>query len=331
MMDVTELLGEVDILDYISQYCDFEEKHGEYWALSPLKQENTPSFSVDREKQFFYDFSSGSGGNVIDFIRLHDNVDLAGAFRILKKWAHIQDNQSTGEVTRLNAAKVARRFKKKVTSAKTQNSTVLDSGYMERFEFRKDKLKLWADEGIGWNVMLDYGVRYDAFSDRIVYPIKDYHGNIISVCGRTCDPDYKAHKLRKYTYFQQIGTVDTLYGFSDNRDAILSSQELILFEGAKSVLLAKTWGVGNTAAILTSHLNVNQMKFLIRLGMRVVFALDKDANPLKDDNIKRLLHYVPIEYICDSCNLLDEKMAPVDKGLEVWQKLYNSRRILRRD
>lgn len=331
MMDVTELLGEVDILDYISQYCDFEEKHGEYWALSPLKQENTPSFSVDREKQFFYDFSSGAGGNVIDFIRLHDNVDLPEAFRILKKWAHIQDNQDTGEVTRLNAAKVARKFKKKLTSVKTPNSTVLDSGYMERFEFRKDKLKLWADEGIGWNVMLDYGVRYDAFSDRIVYPIKDYYGSIISVCGRTCDPDYKAHKLRKYTYFQQIGTVDTLYGFSDNRDAILASQELILFEGAKSVLLAKTWDIGNTAAILTSHLNINQMKFLIQLGMRVVFALDKDANPLKDDNIKRLSHYVPIEYTYDSCNLLDEKMAPVDKGLEVWYKLYNSRRTLRRD
>lgn len=54
-MDTTELLAQVDILDYISQYCEFTEKGGEYWALSPFKEENTPSFSVDPIKQFFYE------------------------------------------------------------------------------------------------------------------------------------------------------------------------------------------------------------------------------------------------------------------------------------
>ena len=63
-MEVDDILEQVDILEYISQYCDFEEKNGEYWALSPFKEEKTPSFSVNTEKQRFYDFSSGAGGKL---------------------------------------------------------------------------------------------------------------------------------------------------------------------------------------------------------------------------------------------------------------------------
>lgn len=61
-MEISELLESVDILDYISQFAEFEEKNGEWWCLSPLRDEKTPSFSVRRETQQFYDFSSGKGG-----------------------------------------------------------------------------------------------------------------------------------------------------------------------------------------------------------------------------------------------------------------------------
>lgn len=71
-MELSELIESVDILDYISQYTDFTEKNGEYWALSPLKDENTPSFSVRKETNSFFDFSSGIGGNVLTFIRYYD-------------------------------------------------------------------------------------------------------------------------------------------------------------------------------------------------------------------------------------------------------------------
>ena len=60
-MELSELIDSVDILEYISQYADFEEKGGEYWCLSPLKSENTPSFSVRRETNTFYCFSCPNG------------------------------------------------------------------------------------------------------------------------------------------------------------------------------------------------------------------------------------------------------------------------------
>lgn len=74
------------------------------------------------------------------------------------------------------------------------------------------------------------------------YPNKDIDGNIISVCGRTLDPDYKEKKIRKYTYFQSIGYLGTIYGLYDNMSAIREQGEVILFEGAKSVMMADGWG-----------------------------------------------------------------------------------------
>jgi len=67
-MEVSDILEAVDIVEYISQYCDLEEKGEELWALSPFKKENTPSFSVNPEKKCWYDFSSGLGGNLLDFV-----------------------------------------------------------------------------------------------------------------------------------------------------------------------------------------------------------------------------------------------------------------------
>lgn len=59
-MEVSDLIQQTDIVEYISQYCTLTERSdGEWWGLSPLKEENTPSFSVNREEQVFYDFSSG--------------------------------------------------------------------------------------------------------------------------------------------------------------------------------------------------------------------------------------------------------------------------------
>ena len=82
-MTLSELIDSVDILEYISQFSEFEEKNGEYWALSPLKEEETPSFSVNTEMNRFYDFSSGKGGNVLSFIKAYNHCSDSKAADIL--------------------------------------------------------------------------------------------------------------------------------------------------------------------------------------------------------------------------------------------------------
>lgn len=147
----------------------------------------------------------------------------------------------------------------------------------------------------------------------------------MNIGGRTLDKDWKAKGLRKYTYFKPWGELNTIYGLFENMENAREKREIILFEGCKSVLMADTWGIHNAGAILTSHLNPNQMKILAQLGFRVVFALDKDVCVREDHNIKRLKQFVKVEYIWDRDDLLDEKDAPVDKGHETWQKLYEGR------
>ena len=330
-MEVSDIIEAIDIEEYLSQYCDFEERGGELWALSPFKDENTPSFSVCVEKGYWYDFSAGFGGNLIDFVMKKDGVGLRDAVNILKKYANIKDDGSTVP-SRLEASRVARKYRSNTKPLPKCTAKIRPENYMNRYEFRREKLQLWADEGIRWDVMQEFGVRYDAFDNRIVYPIRDYSGNIISVCGRTCDPDFKQKGIRKYTYFQSIGTVDTLYGFSENREHILSSGEIILFEGAKSCLMAAGWGIRNTSAILTSHLSVPQFRFLLSLSsfhsVRIVFALDSDVDIEQDENIRRLLGYARVEWLRNADGLLAPKDSPVDKGEEVFRKLYGLRRAM---
>lgn len=325
-MEISELLESVDILDYISQFAEFEEKNGEWWCLSPLRDEKTPSFSVRRETQQFYDFSSGKGGNVLTFIQCYFKCSFPKALDILKTYAGI-----TGEVTprqKLPATTIAKRYKTVKAHQKSDKSTVLPADCMEKYEKREDKLAVWEAEGITPEIMDKYQVYYDGVSDRIVYPIRNISGEIINIHGRTLDPDFKEKKLRKYTYFYPLGAQCTIYGVSENMKSIREKKEVILFEGAKSVMQADVWGFDNCGAVLTSHLSPEQMKILIGLGCRVVFALDKEVDIREDQNVCKLKRFVKVEYVKDVKGLIGEKDSPVDGGEEIWRELYDERRKL---
>lgn len=323
-MELSELIDSVDILEYISQYADFEEKGGEYWCLSPLKSENTPSFSVRKETNTFYDFSSGKGGNVLNFIRFYNHCSFNEAVEILKKYAGCD-----GEVVpkkKMAAIEVAKRYKGRKKQAKVAQTKVLPDDYMLRYERNPEKLAVWEAEGISKASLERFQVAYDSFSDRLVYPIRNVNGEIVNVGARTLDPDWKQKKLRKYSYmFSWDGGMNTVFGLAENRDEILRKKEVILFEGAKSVMIADSWGVKNCGALLTSHLSQFQLKILAKLGVRVVFALDKEVVIRDDPNIARLKRYVSVDYIWDKNGLLDEKDSPVDKGVEAFMKLYEGR------
>lgn len=329
-MEVAEIIESADILEYISQYTELEQRSdGEFWGLSPLREENTPSFSVNTEIQKFYDFSSGTGGNIIDFIRAYHGCDFHKALAMLKKFANIEEGGEEIQCTKLQATSVAKKYKPAKQKQVESKSVVLPADYMNRYEWNLEKMKPWIEEGISESALEKYRVRYDPFSERIVYPILDMQGNIINVSGRTIDPQYKEKGLRKYTYFKPLGLLDTIYGFAENKEAILKKKEIILFEGAKSVMLAESWGVDNAGAILTSHLNPQQFLLLIRMGVSVVFALDAEVDITKDKNIKRLLPYVPVYWLCNRRNLLEAKDAPVDKGEEVFRTLYAERKRMK--
>lgn len=324
-MDLTELIESIDIAEYIGQYVDLEEKGGELWGLSPFQQEKTPSFSVRPETGTFYDFSSGIGGSVFTFVQYYHHLSKADVVKHLKQYANIDENELDSPIIRqkLSATTVCKRFLAKKRHQKENKTTILSPTYMERFEDRPDKLEVWRKEGITDEAMRFFGVKYDSFSNCIVYPIRDEHGDIVNVGGRTLEPDFKERGIRKYTYFKPWGgQMSVIYGLSENLSEIKAKNEIILFEGMKSVLLARGYGFKNCGAILTSHLNPGQMKILARLGVRVTLALDKDVDVTKDHNVQILKQYNNIYYLFDFKNLTGAKDAPVDKGEAVFKQLY---------
>lgn len=325
---VEDLLSRVDIVDFLSQYTDLHEENGEWWGLSPLADppEKTPSFSVRREAGKFYCFSTGIGGSLITFLKFYHKISTADAVEMLRRYAGADGVEFPSARSKMRATEVCMRYRPQKTAQKTGKNKPLPANYMEKFQNDPEKLAAWRLEGISEQSLARFQVRYDAFSNRLVYPIYNFKGELVNVGGRTLDPDFKAKKLRKYSYFfGWDGGMDLVYGLFENRDAIQKAGEVILFEGCKSVLLADTFGVPNTGALLTSHLSPAQMKILARLGVRVVFALDKEIDPRQDHNIQKLCRYAEVWTLCDRENLLEPKDAPVDKGQAVFHRLLETK------
>ena len=82
---INEVRGSVNIVDVISQYVSLEKRGKDYVGLCPFHQEKTPSFSVNHEKQFYYCFGCGAGGNALGFIMDNDHLDFPEAIEELAK------------------------------------------------------------------------------------------------------------------------------------------------------------------------------------------------------------------------------------------------------
>ena len=108
-MELSDLIESVNIVEYISQFVELEEKGGEWWGLSCFKEERTPSFSVRENPPCFFDFSSGKSGNIIHFIRCYNHCGFSEAVEILKKYAGV--NGDVQPTKRLAAVEVAKKFK----------------------------------------------------------------------------------------------------------------------------------------------------------------------------------------------------------------------------
>lgn len=327
-MDLQELCESIDLVDFFSQYTELEQKGREWWGLTPFQDENTPSFSVDPENHIYYCFSTGNGGTVLDFIMAYHHCSFREAVEKLKVYCN-KEGISLTENKRLVTTSICKKFRERANKGKQSTAKVLPDTYMDKY-IANVNLDVWLNEGISKEVLDMYQVRYDPFANRLVYPIRNLKGEIVNIGGRTLDPDWKAKKLKKYNYYQSWGVINVVFGLYHNKQEVIKTRNLILFEGAKSVMLANTWGINNCGAILTSHLGNSQMKllleFCVKNSVSLTFALDKEIDIRKDNHIAQLKKYLNIFYLWDrDDDLPDVKMAPVDMGEDIFRKLLQQR------
>ena len=203
---------------------------------------------------------------------------------------------------------------------------ILDLSYLDQFS---DELpQEWIDEGISIEAMKAFGIKTDEKANRIIYPVYDAEFNLIGVKGRTRFSDYKALKIRKYQNYQKIGTTDYFAGMKENYEEINKQKSAIIFEGLKSVMKMYGWGYRTAIAAETSVLNDDQIILLIKMGLKdVTMALDNDVSMIQIRKCtEKLRRYTNVYAAYDRNKILSgKKMAPVDDGKFVWEKLYDER------
>lgn len=319
-MTLRELIDAVSLKEYVEQYTEFEKRGNEYWCCSPLNQKDTdPSFSVNVEDNVFYDFSSHKSGNIINFIIAKDRCSLRTAIQKIKDFAGIKDDVT--DSGSIQIVKTLKSLKPKVYKENSDRQT-LDESILSKYKV--NHFPWWEDEGISSDTAIKWGCGYDPYWQCITIPIRDSQGNLINILQRTMRPDAKVVGIPKYIYKNKLGTLDFLWGWSDNIVNIIETGKVIIFEGAKSVMKVSQWGYNNAVAILTSNICDDQIKLLVTHGVDCYFMFDKDIkNPERDSSIKKLRMFNKV-FICkDKFNLLGEKESPCDKGKEAFEKILN--------
>lgn len=186
---------------------------------------------------------------------------------------------------------------------------------------------LYVEEGIEYNTQVEFQVGFDVQLERIIFPVHNAYGEIISVKCRTVDPDYKEKDISKFLYFPNFNKMIELYNWHRAVYYILEKKEIIIFEGEKSCWLATQYNYRNCVAISGDDLSDYQVQLIKGLGadIRIIIALDKDKSPDDFKKQARKFGYTRLLYaLWDSNNLLSKelKQSPVDVNKEVFDQLY---------
>jgi DNA primase len=87
---IDDLLHRTDILEVVDKRVPLKKSGKNYQACCPFHNEKTPSFSVQPERQFYYCFGCGAGGNAIGFVMNFDHVDFPQAVETLARDAGVE-------------------------------------------------------------------------------------------------------------------------------------------------------------------------------------------------------------------------------------------------
>ncbi len=299
-----ELHARADIESVISPYVTLKRAGKLLKGLCPFHNEKTPSFTVYPETQSYYCFGCGSGGDAITFIKNIENLDYGEAVRFLADRVGLsvpQDNFSTELYDKrrkmYEANRAAARFFHKMLYAPegeaglryfhdrgltdqtirkfglgfapsgwhALHQHLRKQGFSDRELYEANLLRMRQKDG--------HTYYYDAFSERVMFPIIDLRGNVLAFSGRALTSD----NPRKY-----VNTGDTLiYKKGENLFALNLAKKsaasgMILCEGNMDVVTLHQAGFDNAVAGLGTALTEQQVALLSRYTGEVFLCYDAD-------------------------------------------------------
>lgn len=299
-----ELRSRADIETTVSSYVNLKRKGRILTGLCPFHNEKTPSFTVYPETQSYYCFGCGSGGDVVTFIKNIENLDYIESVKLLADKYNIpmpQDGEYDNGLSKkrtmmYEANREAARFFHKILYSPDGRQALtyyydrgLSDGTIKKFGLGYAPnswdmlLKYLKDKGFSEQLLYEANLLrlstktgskhyYDAFKNRVMFPVIDLRGNVIAFSGRVLD-DSKP----KY-----VNTGDTLVYkkgsniFAMNIAKKTKCESLILCEGNMDVIALHQAGFDNAVAGLGTALTDEQAHILSHYAGEVVICYDSD-------------------------------------------------------
>ncbi len=310
---IEELKARLRPSDIIGRTVKLKRQGREFVGLSPFSKEKSPSFFVNDDKGFFHDFSSGKHGDVISFLQETERLSFVEAVSRLAGEAGMQlpaeDPQAAErEQKRQGLADWMDLAQKWFAANLRRNVGKAAREYLEKRGLPEDQ---WERFGLGYapndreglkQALVQRGARpgdlveaglliapqgggqpYDRFRDRLMFPILDARGRIVSFGGRAMNPDDRAKYLNgpETSLFHKGAT---LYGLPEARRIMgaesRGEQGIIVVEGYMDVIACHRAGLPAVAPMGTA-LTEEQMERLWRVSSEPVLSFDGDAAGLR--------------------------------------------------
>jgi DNA primase len=300
-----EIRARLPVSEVVGKRVRLKKAGREWKGLSPFQQEKTPSFTVNDQKGFYHDFSSGKHGNIFDFVMETEGVGFVEAVERLAAMAglalpavtpdaarHEQRRKTLYDVMELaakffadtlasrNGAKARGYLADRGLSPATQLQFRLGYALPDRFALKEHL----GSQGIPTEDMVEAGlliggddipVAYDRFRDRVMFPITDLRGRVIAFGGRALEKDVPAKYLNSpETPLFHKG--DNLYNFATAHAAAHKGASLIVVEGYVDVIAMVTSGFAATVAPLGTALTENQLALLWKMADEPILCFDGD-------------------------------------------------------
>lgn len=305
-----------DIVDVIGSYVKLTKRGSNYIGLCPFHREKTPSFSVNRDNQFYHCFGCGASGNVISFIMNHENYSFVDSIKLLAERINYnlpENNYTPQDEYRRELKnklyemhKAAAKFyyeslnsengKRAVEYLNNRrvSQTVRNKFGLGYSPIRKGALfNYLKEQGYKEEDILKSGLAYkrdngdvaDKFFNRLMFPIIDVYGNFIGFGGRVIGEGEPKYLNSPETVI--FNKSKNLYNLNLARRS--GVKELILVEGYMDVISIYEAGFHNVVASLGTAFNDNHANILKRYATGVILLFDSD-----DAGVKAVLRAIPV-------------------------------------
>jgi DNA primase len=301
-----EIRARLPVSEVVGRRVSLKRAGREWKGLSPFNKERTPSFTVNDQKGFFHDFSSGKHGDIFRFVMETEGLSFPEAVERLATMAGVPmplvSPQAAAEDERRRSlhdvVELAAKFFEATLAARTGANArgyLADRGIepATQLKFRlgyapPDRFALKESlgaQGVSVEHMVEAGllvagddipVPYDRFRDRVMFPIGDLRGRVVAFGGRALEKDVPAKYLNspETPLFHKGGL---LYNAAPARAAAHDGAQVIAVEGYVDVIAMVTAGFPATVAPLGTALTEDQLGLLWRMADEPLLCFDGDS------------------------------------------------------